>query len=175
MSDKKSEAKSDSGSGGAPAKKPVAAIAVVAILMLAEGAGVYMFVGRTGPQPVAAAVEGKEDAQHDATVEVPLIEDKFQNMQSGRVWVWDSELVLKVRAKNQEFVAKVLEDHAAEIKEGVSQIFRRAQHSQLKEPGLETINRQVSSFISQMIGKDGDGKERLERVVIPKCKGFPAD
>jgi flagellar basal body-associated protein FliL len=175
MSDKKSEAKSESGAAPAPAKKPVAAIAVVAILMLAEGAGVYMFVGRTGPQPVAAAVEGKEDAQHDATVEVPLIEDKFQNMQSGRVWVWDSELVLKVRSKNHEFVAKVLEDHAAEIKEGVSQIFRRAQHSQLKEPGLETINRQVSSFISQMLGKDGDGKERLERVVIPKCKGFPAD
>lgn len=175
MSDKKAEAKSESGSGAAPGKKPVAAIAVVAILMLAEGAGVYMFVGRTGPQPVAAAVEGKEDAQHDATVELPLIEDKFQNMQSGRVWVWDSELVLKVRAKNQEFVSKILEDHAAEIKEGVSQIFRRAQHSQLKEPGLETVNRQVSSFISQMLGKDGDGKERLERVVIPKCKGFPAD
>jgi hypothetical protein len=25
------------------------------------------------------------------------------------------------------------------------------------------------------LGKDGEGKDRLERVVIPKCKGFPAD
>ena len=91
------------------------------------------------------------------------------------MWVWDTEIVLKVRSKNEEHVTKQLEERAAEIKEGISQIFRRAQHSQLKEPGLETINRQVSTFVQQVLGKDADGKERLERIVIPKCKGFPAD
>jgi flagellar basal body-associated protein FliL len=180
MSDKKADAKAEAPAPAAapeqPAKKsPVKPIAIVAVLMIAEAAGVYMFVGKTGPQPAAAAVEGKEEAGKDALVEIPLIEDKFQNLQTGRVWVWDSEIVLKAKSKNQEFVAKQLEERTAEIKEGVSQIFRRAQHGQLKEPGLETINRQITAFMSQILGKDGEGKERLERVVIPKCKGFPAD
>jgi hypothetical protein len=180
MSDKKSEAKSEAPpaapAAGEPAKKsPVKAIVIVAVLMLVEGVGVYMFVGKTGPQPAAAAVEGKDDAHHDQSVELALIEDKFQNLQTGRVWVRDTEIVLKVRSKNEEYVTKQLEERAAEIKEGISQIFRRAQHSQLKEPGLETINRQVSTFINQTLGKDAEGKERVERVVIPKCKGFPAD
>ena len=180
MSDKKPDAKSEPAAAApaaaAPAKKsPVKAIVIVAVLMIVEGVAVYMFIGKTGPQPAAAAVEGKDDAHHDASVEVPLIEDKFQNLQTGRVWVWDAEIVLKVRSKNEEHVTKQLEERAAEIKEGISQIFRRAQHSQLKEPGLETINRQVSTFIQQVLGKDAEGKERLERIVIPKCKGFPAD
>jgi flagellar basal body-associated protein FliL len=178
MSDKKSDAKSEpapAAAAPAPAakKSPVKAIAIVAVLMIVEGVGVYMFLGKTGPQPAAAAVEGKDDAHHDQTVELALIEEKFQNLQTGRVWVWDTEIVLKIRSKNEEYVTKQLEQRAGEIKEGISQIFRRAQHSQLKEPGLETINRQISTFMNQAIGKDAEGKERLERVVIPKCKGFP--
>ena len=69
----------------------------------------------------------------------------------------------------------MLENKAAEIKEGVAMIFRRAQHSQLKEPGLETINRQISAYVNQAIGKDAEGHERVVRVVIPKCRGFPGD
>lgn len=151
-------------------------IAIVAVLMVAEGAGVYFFVAKSGPAPAAAAeIHGKDEENLDASVEVAFIEEKFQNLQTGRVWVWDTEIVLKIKAKNEEYVTKQLEARAAEIKEGVSQIFRRAQHSQLKEPNLETINRQVSVFINQIIGKDANGKERIDRIVIPKCKGFPAD
>lgn len=178
MPDAKPESRNDATqANGAPAKgsSSVKIILAVVILMVVEAAGIYFFVGKTGPKPVEAAVEGKDETNHDSVVEVPLIEDKFQNMQTGRVWVWDTEVVLKVRSKNEEYVTKQLEDRAAEVKEGISLIFRRAQHAQLKEPGLETINRQIASFTAQLLGKDGEGKDRLERVVIPKCKGFPAD
>lgn len=161
----------------APAKKsPVKAIAVVAALMVAEAAVVYMFVGKTGPQAaVAHEVKGLDQPDEHATVEIPLMEEKFQNMQTGRVWIWDTEVVLKVRSRHEAFVTRQLESRAAEIKETLSLIFRRAQHNQLKEPGLETINRQVTAALSELIGKDPEGKDRIERVVIPKCRGFPAD
>lgn len=164
----------------APAKKgpPIKAIGAVAAIMAVEAGAVFMIAKMTGPKAAEASethIEGADQTDHEATVELPLIEEKFQNMQTGRVWIWDSEIVLKVRKKNEEFVQGVLDNRAAEIKEGVSMIFRRAQHSQLKEPGLETINRQLAAYLSQIIGKDADGKERLERVVIPKCRGFPAD
>lgn len=166
--------------GATPAKKglPIKVIGIVAVLMAAEAGGVFFVVKATSPKVAAAAEAKLEHADQndtEATVEIQLIDDKFQNLQTGRVWIWDSEIYLKVKKKNEEFVNKVLEEKSAEIKEGVSMIFRRAQHSQLKEPGLETINRQLVAYMNQVLGKDADGKERIERVLIPKCRGFPAD
>ncbi|CAG0999657.1 hypothetical protein PHYC_02791 [Phycisphaerales bacterium] len=162
-----------------PAKKafPVKAAGIVAAIMVAEGAGVFLIAKMTSPAPAAAEthLETKDQTDQEALVEIDLVSDKFQNMQTGRVWVWDVDIVLKTRAKNEAYVQKVLDSQAAEIKEGVSMIFRRAQHNQLKEPGLETVNRQLTSYLTEIFGRDADGKDRLERVVIPKCRGFPAD
>ena len=178
MPDAKPESRNDATqANGAPAKgsSSVKIILAVVILMVVEAAGIYFFVGKTGPKPAEAAVEGKDETNHDSVVEVPLIEDKFQNMSTGRVWVWDAGVVLKVKKKNEEYVAEQLEARAAEIKEGISMIFRRAQHSQLKEPGLETVNRQLLTYVNKTLGTDAEGLNRVERVLIPKCKGFPAD
>lgn len=162
-----------------PAKKglPVKAAGVVAAIMIAEGAGVFMIAKMTSPAPVAAEthLETKDQTDQEALVEIELVSEKFQNMQTGRVWVWDADIVLKTRVKNQAYVEEALEARKAEIKEGVSMVFRRAQHNQLKEPGLETLNRQITAYLSEILGKDAEGKDRLERIVIPKCRGFPAD
>jgi len=165
---------------GTPVKKglPIKTIGIVAVLMVLEAAAVFFFVGKTGPAPQAAAaqeIHGAGEPDAESTVELPLIADRLQNMQTGRVWIWDTEIYLKVKTRNEEYVTKELARRAAEVQEGVALIFRRAPHSQLKEPGLETINRQVAAYISGAIGKDPEGHERVERVMIPKCKGFPAD
>lgn len=183
MSEKKNDAKapaSDAAATGAaegPRKKsPIVPIAIVAVLMAVEGAAIYFFVAKSGPQAAQAhTVAGHDEPNLDASVEIPLIEERFQNLQTGRVWIWDTNIVLKVRAKDEEFVEKQLESRAAEIQEGVSTIFKRAQHAHLKEAGLETLNRQVAVFIRELVGKDAEGRERVERVMIPKCRGFPAD
>lgn len=166
--------------GAALAKKglPVKVIGIVAAMMAVEAGAVFFFVKATSPKAAMAEEAHLEHADQndtEATVEIQLIEDKFQNLQTGRVWIWDTEIYLKVKKKNEEFVNKVLESKNAEIKEGVAMIFRRAQHSQLKEPGLETINRQLMVYVGQVIGKDPDGKERIEKIFLPKCRGFPAD
>lgn len=164
----------------APEKKklPLKTIVIVAALMVAEAAGVLAFVGITDRKP--QAVEAKElhdDELHDTekTVEVQLLADKFQNLQTGRVWFWDAEIVMVVKTRNEAFVKSEMERRRAEIAEGVSTIFRKAQHSQLKEPGLETINRQVGSYMNRVMGKDADGEDRIVRLIIPKCRGIQAD
>jgi flagellar basal body-associated protein FliL len=177
QADKKAEAPAGD-AGAAKKKSPVKAIAIVGALMLVEAVGVFMVVGMTSKKPAEAEakhLEGHAEADKEAQVEIPLIEDKFQNMSTGRVWVWDAGVVLKVKKKNEEYVAEQLEARAAEIKEGISMIFRRAQHSQLKEPGLETVNRQLLTYVNKTLGTDAEGLNRVERVLIPKCKGFPAD
>jgi flagellar basal body-associated protein FliL len=180
MSDKGEKAKSgDANAAESGAKKgPGKTVGIVAALMIAEAAGVYFIMQATGPKQAEAtdvAIEGADVHVEESSVELPLMDDKFQNLQTGRVWVWDAEIVLKVKSKNESFVSEQLQSRGAEIKEAVSMIFRKAQHSHLKEPGLETLNRQLTAYVSEMLGKDSDGNERFERVVIPKCKGFPAE
>lgn len=182
--DKKKEAKPAEPAakdGDAAPKKgglPIKMLGIVGAIMVVQGIGVFMLAKSTGPQAASAAeahLPHADQADREETIELSIVEDRFQNMQTGRAWIWDVEIVLKVRSKNEEAVSKVLEGRAAEITEGISMIFRRAQHIHLREAGLETLNRQLLAFLDGVFGKDADNKSRIERVVIPKCKGFPAE
>jgi flagellar basal body-associated protein FliL len=162
----------------APAKGGKKTLLMVAGLMVAEaalvGVGVMVFV--KGPsQAGASELTGAEEADKEQPVEILLIEDRFQNMQSGRVWGWQAEIYLKVRQRNMDTVKKVQERDAAEIKEGVALIFRRAQDRFLREPGLETLSRQLTTYVHQVFGTDRDGMAIVDRVIISKLKGTPED
>jgi hypothetical protein len=167
----------EAGTAEKPAKKglPVKMMGIMAGVMVAEGAVVYFIAGATGPKPVAADVKHVEEEHHDEFVEIPLIDEKFQNLQSGRAYIWDASIVLKVRTKDEELVASTIEKSAAEVKEAVALVFRRAPHAQLTEPGLETLNRQLLALLNQFAGKDAEGHPRIVRVLIPKCKGYLAE
>lgn len=174
---KKEEAKPEGEAGAAPAKKkkpPIVLIGVIAGIMIVEAVVIYMLVGKTGPAPATAAAElhGEQEAAAKRTVEVELIDEKFQNMQTGKTWMWDVQIVLKVRQQHETFVSEQLEKRTSEIKEGLSQIFRRAQHSHLCEPELTTLNRQIHAFLDRALGLDPDGNSRVERVLIPRCRGI---
>lgn len=159
----------------APKKKPpIKLIAIVGAVMLAEAAAVVLLVGSTGPKPQAAVadIQGDGKTELHTAIEIPLVDDRFQNMQTGRVWSWDIAIVLKVKSKNEEHVKHEMEKRNAEIKEGVSQIIRKAQHNHLKEPELTTLSRQLTAYLQKTFGKDPDGETRIERIIIPKCKGI---
>lgn len=147
---------------------------VVGAAMLIEGLAVVglVLMLRSGPSQASAEIVGAEEAAEEKLGEIPLISDKFQNMQTGKTWIWECELVLQIREKNREAVTAALEARKAEVAEGVSMIFRKAQHVHLTEPGLETLNRQVSAYVHQIFGEHPDGTPRVERVIIPKCRGF---
>jgi flagellar basal body-associated protein FliL len=150
---------------------------IIAALMLVEGAAVFAlvkFLG-SGPSKAEAQLVGGEAAGEEAPLEVLLVSEKFQNMQTGRVWEWHVEIHLRLRQKNAAEVKRIQERDQATIKEGIALIFRRAQDRHLREPGLETIQRQLTTYLNEVFGADPDGIPRVERVIIPECKGFPAD
>ena len=152
-------------------------ILIIAVMMIIEGAGVFFLVSSmSGPKDVAAdEIEGLEGTGDEAPVELKLVEDRFQNMQTGRVWEWRVQIYLRVRQKNVDEIKAIEERDAASIKEGVALIFRRANDRYLREPGLETITRQLTTYLNEVFGLDADGLPRIDRVIIPECKGFPAD
>jgi len=158
-------------------KKPIILVAAVAVLMVVEGVGVFLFVKMTGPSSASGAeiVQGDAEDEMDKPVEMLLVQDKFQNMDRGRVWSWEVEVWLKVKARNKERVEADLKARSAEIRQGIGQIVRKAEHAQLKEPGLQTLHRQVTAFVNTIFGTDADGLPRVDKVLIPVARGTPRD
>jgi flagellar basal body-associated protein FliL len=158
-------------------KLPIKTVGMVVGLMVVEGAVLVAVMGMVSPSKGEAAETTHELASNEAeqTQELMIAEEKFQNLQTGRVWIWDTSVYVQVRSKNLEHVEQTLERRNAEIKEGLSQIVSRAQHAQLKEPDRQTLNRQITTFLESVFATDGEGKPLIERVLIPNCRGFPAD
>lgn len=181
MSDKKEKPKDSAPApdAAAPAKKglPIKTIAIVGVLMAAEAGAVVMVLGMFGGPKHSDAATPKELVHDDSEElqEIEIVSDKYQNLTTGRVWVWDVSVFVQVKNKNAERIEKVLEQRKAEISEGLGQIVSRAQHAQLKEPDRQSINRQFAAFLEKTAGGDADGKSLIERVLIPKCRGYPAD
>lgn len=179
MADEETKAETtEESSEGSPKKGgPLKTIIIVAAMMIAEGAGVFFLVSSMGgPNAVEASeLEGLEGTGEEAPVELELVKERFQNMQTGRVWEWRVEIFLRVRVKNVQQIVALQERDVATIKEGVALIFRRANHRHLLEPGLETITRQLTTYLNEIFGLDADGLPLIDRVIIPECKGFPAD
>jgi len=172
MSDEQNN-EADSGSKGGGMKMVV----VVAAIMLIEAIGVYFLVSSMGgPSAVdASELEMLEGTGEDAPVEIALIKDQFQNMSTGHVWEWRTEIVLRVKQKNVAYIERIMERDSALIREGVALIFRQAQDRHLREPGLETITRQLTTYLNEVFGSDAEGLPRVDRVIIPESKGFRAD
>lgn len=168
----------------APKKKKggIKVIAIVAVLMGVEAGGLF-FALKGGPAHTEASeahVDLTEDtAQHKE--EVLIVEDQFQNLQTGMVWIWDVSVYAEVKSSDSEQLQEILKRRAAAVRQGISQIFSRAQHSQLKEPEHLVLNRQIITFITKLIEEETPGaaanpdQKLVSRILIPKCRGFPAN
>lgn len=162
----------------APPKGKKNTMIVVAAMMLLEAVGVYVLVGVIGGGPSSAGaseITGLEQLDQDTPVEIMLVEDRFQNLDSGRVWGWQTEVYMKVRKKNEEAVNEILARDAAAVREGVALIFRKARDRHLREPGMETLNHQLMAYVVEVFGLDGEELPVIDKVIIAKLKGTPED
>jgi len=163
----------------APPKKglPMKMIAIVAVIMVVQLVVVVGVMKALGPKKSHAEVPKEELKTEDdkKTQEILVVEEKFQNLQTGRVWIWDVSVFVQARARNAARVEELLEQRKAEISEEISRIISRAQHAQLKEPDRLTLNRQITAALTKIFDVDEKGEPLIERVLIPKCRGFPAD
>lgn len=170
------EAETPPAEGAEPAKKksPIKAILIVVIVMVVEAVGMFMFLKAGGPSESHAGEHAHlQFDPGEETIEIEVVSDKFQNLQTGVVWIWDIQVVVQVKSKHADRVQAELERRSAEIREGISGIISRAQHVQLKEPERVTLNRQLSAYFSKVFDPMSEGI--IERVFIPRARGFPAE
>lgn len=158
-------------------KLPVRTMIIMAVVLLVEGlaiAGAFMLSG--GAADVKAdPAKIDEAAKLEQPVEELVLDGRFANMRLGYTVVYTTKVVVKVKRKHQDRVQQAIEQRAAELEEAVQTIFRRAEPTQLKEPTLATLRRQVQAELDRIFQQDENGEPIVLSVVIPKCIPHRAD
>jgi len=205
MSDKEAkEGAVESGAKGGGL--PVKTVAIVVVMLVVEAVavlGAVMVLGKPSEVQAVELHDGEAD-EGDRLVELRVVSEKFTNNSSGRVWIWDTEVVLVTRMKyagaeqagegqdggdghggggegshdahaGVQTLRSELFARRAQVRTGIGAIMSSAQHSYFTEPGRETLSRQMLEYLRTIFGPDAEGHERIDKVLIPKCLGFPAD
>ncbi|MEL6328641.1 MAG: hypothetical protein AAFR38_03185 [Planctomycetota bacterium] len=174
-------AEGENATESAPQSKPglpLKMIVVVGGLMLVEAVavmGIMVFTAGGSTSAGELAIEGAEAADREQPVEVELTKGRFLNLSTGRAWQWQAEIYVRVRKKNVDKISSEIERRRVEIDEGVSEIFARAQERHLREPGRETLKRQMLAFAVEVFGADSNGVPRVDEVMIVNYRGSPID
>ena len=169
--------------GGMLSKTPV----ILGGVMLVEAVvliGGFKFISG-GPRTTAAAVElqaespGKDAegkplpaVDPHASVELPLIDFRAPNRQTGRTYLYDVCIFVTTKMVTQDKVKDLISGKNALISDRVRTIIAEMDPDKLgggSEPGLETLRRQVKYQLDQILGDD----KLIEEVLVPRCIGFP--
>jgi flagellar basal body-associated protein FliL len=159
-------------------KMPIKAMLILLAVLLIEGlaiTAVFTFAG--GPAKVQAdpaAVDLAAEAKKP--VELLVVSDKFANNRVGRTYLYDSEIYVVLRKKDEEATKAKIETMQAQISTDIAMIIRRAEPAHLNEPTLATLTRQIKASLDERLGKDEEtGEPTVEQVLIKKWVPFRAD
>lgn len=156
---------------------PMKTIMVVGVALVIEAVaicGAFMFAGK--PAAVKANdLAHDEAAKGEEPVEKQIIEEKFQNNRSGKTYLYDTDIWIVIKAKDEAKVDEMLEKMSAQIAADTATIFRRAEPAQLLEPTLATLQRQIKAALDERIGMDPEGKSMVQQVLMKKYTQYRAD
>lgn len=162
---------------GAAKGLPIKSLGILAAVLVIEAvviSAAFLFAGR--PAEVKAEGAIKDDTAHlDEAVEIALVAEKFQNTRTGRTYIYDTDIYILVRRKNEAKVNERLESMAAQISADIALLFRKAEPAYLLEPTLATITRQIKASLDLRLGLDPEGHSMVQEVVIKKYTQYRAD
>ncbi len=155
-------------------KKPLLILAALLVVEAAVIAVMFMMMGQPADVQAEGAVED-EAAQAEEPVEELVVEAKYPNTKRGRTFIYDTQVYIVVRRKNQERIQGQLESMSAQISADIRAIIGLAEPNHLLEPTLATIKRQIKASLDDRLGRDEEGNSYVEQVVITKFTQFRAD
>ncbi len=158
-------------------KPPLKMIIVLASIFIIEGAiiaGIFMVTGKPADVKADPAIADME-AMAEQLIEEIVVEAKYPNTKSGRTYIYDAVVYVVVKQKYQGEVRGKLDSMTAQVNSDVREIIGRAEPSHLLEPTLATIKRQIKAALDGRLGRDEEGRSRVEDVVITRFTRFRAD
>lgn len=158
-------------------KLPVKTIALVGAALVIEAVVICAAFMLSGKPAEVKADHAAVDvaAEADVPLEMMVIADKFQNTRSGRTYLYDTEIYMVVKKKNEDRVEERMKANAAQVSAEIATIFRRAEPAHLLEPTLGTLTRQIKAVLDEKIGKDAEGASMVESVLIKKYAQFRSE
>jgi hypothetical protein len=126
-----------------------------------------------GESAAPARGGGGGGSERRKVVELPVLEFKAPNKQSGRTFIYDVSIFAIVKADAEEKVKSTITDRKALIQDRVRTIMAQSDPEKLgggSEPGLETLRRQVKYQLDEIIGEG-----MIEEVLVPRCIPFRTD
>ncbi len=151
--------------------KTLVLVGVLIALQLSVVGALFVLMG--GPEEASADAATPDPVMlGQRPREVLVAGGKFPNNRTGKTFVYDTELYVVVAEKHREKVGEQIEQTKAQITEDIREIISRADRSQLTEPTLATIKRQLKARFDARFGPDEDGKPIVRDVVINKFTEF---
>jgi len=142
---------------------------IVGVLMVAEAVAVFgvMKVFNPAPEPVMAAEDDKdledpfnlEDAK-----EIEICEISAFNRKEGRLYVYNVKVSALISKDDEEKLDRFIKAREQSIKDRVQRVFRSADPTDLNDPSLEIIKRQIKFELNNLIG----GADLIQEILIPK-------
>lgn len=81
---------------------PIKTIGVIGVMLVLEAAlivGAFMMFGKPSEVKGVELEHGPPD-EGEKIVELPVLAERFTNGSSGRMWVWDTEVIIKAKQKH---------------------------------------------------------------------------
>jgi flagellar basal body-associated protein FliL len=187
---KKDGAAAEHKGGGLLTKLPVLLGGVMLIEAVVLFAG-FKFLGSSAKPAQGAEIATESPTQGDRghgtdggagaagtpaahkTVEIPVVDFRAPNKQSGRMFIYDVSIFAIVKTPVADQVKQIITDSDALIKDRVRTIIAESDPDKLgggSEPGLETLRRQIKFQLDEIVG---DGM--IDEVLVPRCMPFRTD
>ncbi len=169
--DKGSDAKAADAkaAGDAPAKKGgMKFMALTAGLLVVEGAAIVGFFSMTGPKHVEAEVPVVvANPEETKAIELLLLDDRLVNDRTGLAYLYEVEVYVKVRKKDESWVKEEIERSRNELRAEVGGIWRTAEPHHFQEPTFETLTRRIEGTLRERFDhRSTDGKPTIDRCVL---------
>ncbi len=159
-------------------KLPIKTIAVLAVVLIVEAVAIIGVFSMSGqPSDIQADPTAKTESDlAEQMVEELVVAEKFQNVRSGKPFIYDTEVYITMKRKHQADAASKLSLMSNSIREDIRTIFSRADPGHLDEPTLSTLERQIKAVLDSRLEFDVDtGDPIVESVIITKCIRYRSD
>ena len=167
MADPKPDKEATPAAGGR--KSNVKVILLVAAIMVIE-AGVLIGVAMFTSTPAVKAdsgFEAEQDAALNRIIEVPVVHDRFPNSKQGVLYLYDTQITARVKAKHEKAITEFVAGNQALIKTRIAALWRNAEPRHFNEPLLSTLTRQAEEALKELLPTDPKtGESLLEAVLL---------
>jgi len=160
--------------GNPEKRKNLIMVGILLIVMMVEGAGVFVLVKHFGSaNPNAANAEGvsglnpDEGEKKPAETEVEVVSFRAQNNKAQRAIIYDFVVYASISKDKAEDFKTLVESKKATIQDRFTQIVRGAEPEQFQEPNLATLRRKFKAALDTIAGDEQIVLEVLFPSLVP--------